>query len=195
MQVEADEKDSPDDSDWFTVVEIYDSISRLSDGEVARLVSAAKAFSRLCAVPAEDLLQEAYARALEGVRNCRRQTNIVAFLCGVMKSLTSQEIEARKSGFRPVSVMRNGESILPDVAADSVSPEQSAASAINDRTALAKIDALVAGDEQLQLLIEGIDDQMRGAELQELLGLNEKGLAALRRKLSLDFSYKPLAFG
>jgi hypothetical protein len=42
---------------------------------------------------------------------------------------------------------------------------------------------MVAGDEQLQLLIEGIYDNMRGAELQELLGVDEKGLAALRKKL------------
>ena len=42
---------------------------------------------------------------------------------------------------------------------------------------LAAIDAGAAGDEKLQLLIEGIYDEMRGAELQELLGVDEKGLA------------------
>jgi DNA-directed RNA polymerase specialized sigma24 family protein len=183
MQVEADEMGSADDGDRFTVVEMRDSIENLSDGDVARLVAGAKSFCRLCGVSADDLLQEAYTRALEGSRTCSRSTEVVAFLCGVMKSLASQEIEARKNGFRPVAVMRKGEPVLPDVAADSVSPEQSAVSAVDDRGALARIDELVADDEQLQFLLEGIDDEMRGAELQKLLETDEKGLAALRKKL------------
>jgi DNA-directed RNA polymerase specialized sigma24 family protein len=183
MDVEADQESPAHDGERFTVAEIHLAIETLSDGDVARLVSGAKVFSRLCRIPADDLLQEAYARALDGSRTCGRTEGLVGFLCGVMKSLASQETEARKSGFRPVDVLRNGEPILPDVAADSVSPEQSAASAIDDIETLAKIEALVAGDEQLQLLIEGICDNMRGSELQELLGVDKNGLAALRKKL------------
>jgi DNA-directed RNA polymerase specialized sigma24 family protein len=182
MDLEADEKGPTDDGDRFTVGEIHDSIDGLSDADVARLMSAANVFYRVCGIPAEDLLQEAYTRALEGSRTCGRSTNIVPFLCGVMKSLASQEIEARKNGFRPVTVMRDGQPVLPDVAADIVSPEQSAASAIDAGETLRRIDALVADDEQLQFLLEGIDDEMRGAELQDLLGTDEKGLAALRKK-------------
>jgi hypothetical protein len=40
------------------------------------------------------------------------------------------------------------------------------------------------GDEQLQFLIEGIYDQMRGAKLQELLGVDAKGLATVYKRLS-----------
>jgi DNA-directed RNA polymerase specialized sigma24 family protein len=177
-----DDKGLPDDGDRFTVAEMHNSIEALSDPDVAKLVAASRAFCRLCGIPPDDLLQEAYTRALEGRRTCHRGTGIVEFLCGVMKSLASQENEARKEGLRPVVVMRNGEPVLPDVAADMVSPEQAAASAIDDRGALAAIEGLVANDEPLQLLIEGIDDDMRGAELQDLLGTDEKGLAALRKK-------------
>ena len=182
MRDEGHDTGLPDDGDRFTVAEIHNSIEALSDPDFARLKSASRAFSRLCGIPADDLLQEAYTRALEGRRTCRRGTGTVEFLCGVMKSLASQENEARAEGLRPVVIMRNGESVLPDVAADSVSPEQAAASAIDGQGALAAIEGLVAGDEQLQLLIEGIDDDMRGAELQDLLGTDEKGLAALRKK-------------
>ncbi len=183
MQVEADQTSLTDDGDRFTVEEIRVAIDTLSDGDVARLVAAAKGFSRLCRIPAEDLLQEAYARAL-GSRTCDRAAGIVGFICGTMKSLASQENEARKSGFRPVDVLQNGEPVLPDVATDSVSPEQSAISAIDDVETLAEIESLVAGDEQLHLLIEGIYDNMRGSKLQELLGVDEKGLAALRKRLN-----------
>ena len=184
MQVEADQTSLTDDGDRFTVAEIHVAIGALSDGDVARLVAAAKGFSRLCRIPTEDLLQESYKRALDGSRTCDRATGIVGFLCGVMKSLASQENEARKNGFRPVDVLRNGEPVLPDVAADSVSPEQSAMSAIDDIETLAEIASLVSDDEKLQLLIEGIYDKMRGSELQELLGVDEKGLAALRKRLN-----------
>lgn len=183
MNVEADQIRLGDDGERFTVAEIHVAIDALSDGDVARLVSCAKTFSQLCRIPAEDLLQEAYARALVGARTCGRDTGIVGFLCGVMKSFASQEAVARKNGFRPVDVLRNGEPILPDVAADAVSPEQAAVSAIDDIETLAKIQTLVEGDEQLQLLIEGMYDNMRGADLQELLGVDEKGLAAVRKRL------------
>ena len=183
MNVEADQITLGDDGERFTVAEMHVAIEMLSDGDFARLVSGARTFSQLCRIPADDLLQEAYARALDGSRTCGRGTGIVGFLCGVMKSLASQESEARKNGFRSVDVLRNGEPILPEVAADSVSPEQSAASAIDDTETLAEIETLVEGDEQLQLLIEGIYDNMRGADLQELLGVDEKGLAAVRKRL------------
>ncbi len=93
----------------------------------------------------------------------------VPFICGVMKSLASEEIEARKGSRRPVTVLRNGEPILPDAPALTPTPEQSAMSAIDDRPVLAAIAAGAEGDEQLQFLIEEIYDQMRGAKLQELL--------------------------
>jgi len=49
---------------------------------------------------------------------------------------------------------------------------------------LRDITAGAEGDEQLQFLIEGIYDQMRGAKLQELLGVDAKGLATVYKRLS-----------
>ena len=168
--------------DRITVAEIHDSIATISEADMARLVAAAKGFSRLCGIEADDLLQEAFTRVLEGRRTCERGIALVRFLCGVMKSLASQENQARKDGFRPTVVMRKGEPVLPDVPADDPSPERSAISAIDDRPRLADIEAAAEGDEQVQLLMEAIYDEMRGAELQELLGVDEKGLAAVRKR-------------
>lgn len=100
-----------------------------------------------------------------------------------MKSFVSQESEARKAGFRPKVLVREGQPVLPEVAANDPSPERAAISAIDDRPLLAEIDAAAAGDEQVQLLIEGIYDGMRGDTLQELLGVDETGLATVRRRL------------
>jgi DNA-directed RNA polymerase specialized sigma24 family protein len=166
-----------------TVAEIHDSIATMSEADAARLVAAAQAFSRLCGLDPEELLQEAMTRALEGTRTCERGTSLVPFICGVMKSFVSQENEARKAGFRPKVLVRDGQPVLPDVPANDPSPEQSAISAVDDRPLLAEIEAAAAGDEQIQLLIEGIYDGMRGEKLQGLLGIDEKGLATVRRRL------------
>jgi DNA-directed RNA polymerase specialized sigma24 family protein len=177
MQVEGDETEPPsEDGDRLSVAEIRGSIDALSDMDTARLMAAAQGFSRLCGIDAEDLLQEALTRALEGRRTCGRETALVPFICGIMKSFASQENEARKEGFRPTVVLRDGEPIVPEVPADDPSPERAAISAIDGRPVLAEIEAAAAGDEKLQLLIEGIYDGMRGAELQGLLGVDEKGL-------------------
>ena len=169
--------------DRVTVAEIHDSIATMSEADTARLVAAAQAFSRLCGLDPEELLQEALTRALEGTRTCERGTSFVSFICGVMKSFVSQENEARKAGFRPKVLLRDGQPVLPDVPANAPSPEQSAISAVDDRPLLAEIEAAAVGDEQVQLLIEGIYDGMRGEKLQELLGVDEKGLATVRRRL------------
>ena len=183
MQVEGDETEPPDDGDRLTAAEVHALIEAVSDADMARLVSAAKGFSSLCGIGWKDLLQEAFTRALEGRRTCERGTDLVPFICGVMKSFVSQENEARKDGFRPVVLTRDGEPILPDVPTTVPSPERATMYAIDGRAVLAKIQAAAAGDEQLQLLIEGLCDGMRGAELQELLGVDEKGLAAVRKRL------------
>ena len=180
---EGDQAEIPD-GDRVPVAEIRDSVDSLTKPDLARLDLAAQGFSSLCSLDPEDLLQEALTRALEGRRTCKRGTPFVPFICGVMKSLASEEIEARKDGRRPVTVLRNAEPILPDAPALTPTPEQSAISAIDDRPVLAAIVAGAEGDEQLQFLIEGIDDQMRGAKLQELLEVDAKGLATVYKRLS-----------
>lgn len=180
---EGDEAEIPD-GDRIPVTEIRDSLDSLTKADLARLDLAARGFSSLCGLDADDLLHEALSRALEGRRTCKRGTPIIPFICGVMESLASQEIEARKSGNRPVTLLRNGEPVLPDAPALTPTPEQSAISAIDDRPVLAAIAAGAEGDEQLQLLIEGIYDGMRGVNLQELLGVDAKGLATLYKRLS-----------
>src|SRR6185437_1452010 len=128
MQVEGQGTEPPDDSDRLTVAEMHDSIAALSDERTGRLVEYAQVCSGLCGLPWEQLLQEAITRALEGTRTCKRGTELVSFICGVMKSFVSQENDARKAGFRPTVVIRNGEPVLPDAPADDASPERSAVS-------------------------------------------------------------------
>jgi DNA-directed RNA polymerase specialized sigma24 family protein len=182
MRAGGDERGVPS-GDRLTVAGIHDSVDAITEADLARLEMAARGFSRTCGIDADDLLQEALTRALEGDRTCGRGTPFIPFLCGVMQSLASEEYEARKEGRRPVTVLRKGEPVLPDAPTLEPSPEQSAGSTIDDRPTLAAIEAGAAGDEQLQLLMEGIYDGMRGAELEQLLSVDTKGLAAVRKRL------------
>jgi len=136
MQIQPDRSASDGAGPRYTVDEVRSAIAMLSDADLARLQQAAKVFSGISGIMEDDLIQESYTRALEGRRTCDRSVGIIAFLCGVMKSIASQESEARKAGMRPVTVVRNGEVVLPDGKADAVSPEEAAAAAIDDRPLL-----------------------------------------------------------
>jgi hypothetical protein len=65
-----------------------------------------------------------------------------------------------------------------------LSPEDLAASAIDDRPRLRRVSEAIKGDEKLELLLEGILDNWRGADLRDLLDVDDRGLAALRKRLS-----------
>ncbi len=168
----------------LTVDEIRAGIVAMSAADLARLTRAGQVFSAICGISGEDLVQEACVRALEGRRTCDRDVGIVPFLCGVMKSIASQETEARKKGFRPVTVLRDGQPVLPEVGHEGVSPEDEAIAAIDDRPRLLRIAKIVEGDEKLEFLVEGLLEGWRGSALCEFLGVDERGLAALRRRLS-----------
>lgn len=75
----------PGDGDRIPVAEMHDSIDAISDADMGRLVEAARGFSHLCGIPANDLLNDAFKRALEGSRTCERGEPPVSFLCGVMR--------------------------------------------------------------------------------------------------------------
>lgn len=168
--------------DLLSVDEARVRLDSLSNDEANKLIQISKWFANRCEVPAEDLRQEAIVRVLSGSRQCRRGADFVRFLAGVMRSLVSAESEAKKAGVRPVLVVldsKNGH----DVADDALSPEHWVASRMDDGQTLAEIDRIIADDEQLQLLVEGLADNMIGADLEVLLGVDVKGLAAARKRL------------
>jgi len=180
--------DEGDDADRYTPEEIKSALAELSKADMGRLLDMSEYLAKRCRLSGDDLLQEACCRALEGRRRCGRRTSIVGFLWGVMRSLASEEIEAIKGNRRPVlasELVRDGDRDAgPDVLTDEVAPGDVAmVSRIHDNAVLEKIEALVGGDEQLAMLLEGLKDNLRGEALQELLGTDVKGLAALRKRL------------
>lgn len=180
--------DEGDTADRYSPDEINVALAGLSQAEMGRLIEMSAVLAKRCRLSGDDLLHEAFCRALEGRRRCGRGTSIVGFLWGVMRSLASEEIEAIKGDRRPVLVSEFAKDGDRDAGADvltvNVAPGDGAmVSRIHDNVVLEKIEALVSGDEQLAMLVEGLKDNLRGEALQDLLGVDVKGLAALRKRL------------
>lgn len=186
-------KDSPDEGqndDCYTLDELSSEFASMSKAHVARLTVIAKLFAKRCSIPHHDLLQEAYCRALAGTRTCNRRVSIIGFLGGVMRSLASEDYVAKREGRKERPVEQIPDHALTAWHQEAVSPEQAAISRLTDVPVLAEIDKMIEGDEQLQLLVEGIGDGMRGEELQDLLGVDVKGLAAARKRLKRALNAK-----
>lgn len=180
--------DEVDDESRLSPEEFKSALGELSKSDMGRLIQMSEYLAKRCRLSGEDLLHEAFCRALEGRRRCGRGTAIVPFLWGVMRSLASEEIESIKANRRPVlasELVRDGDR---DGGADALSGEtanneDALLSRIDDGVLLEKIEALVSGDDQLAILVEGLKDGMRGEALQDLLGVDVKGLATLRKRL------------
>jgi DNA-directed RNA polymerase specialized sigma24 family protein len=154
---------------------------------MGRLIGMSRYLVKGCRLSSDDLLQEAICRVIEGRRRCNRGTPIVSFMWGVMRSLASEEIEAIKGLRRPILASELAKDFGQDVDVGSLvldtRTEDAMASSIDDRVLLQNIEAKISGDEQLEMLVEGLKDNLRGEDLQELLGVDVKGLAALRKRL------------
>ena len=175
-------------ADRYTPDEIKAALAGLSKAEMGRLIEMSEVLAKRCRLSGDDLLHEAFCRALEGRRRCDRGTSIVGFLWGVMRSLASEEVEAIKGNRRPVLVSELVKDGDRDAGQDVLSigarlADDAMVSRIHDSAVLEKIEALVKGDDQLAMLVEGLKDNLRGEALQELLGVDVKGLAALRKRL------------
>lgn len=161
-------------------------IATLSKADHLRLQQAATALGRVKGIHPGDLLQEAFFRALSGVRRQNPEVGIVPFLMGVMKSIASSELKARSRHpeIRLHKQMGGGEHEVDqeiDLQDEKPTPEQQV---ISDR-AVANIKGKVLGlfeDDPVALtVLEGLMEEMEPREIQELAGLDEKSYATIRR--------------
>lgn len=168
--------------DHLSTDEVRDALRAMSAAQAAKIETIARWFSGRCSVPAEDLRQEAFVRLLSGSRRVPRRADLGVIVSGTIRSLASEEINAIRAGRREVRPPPgSGDGVdLPNPAPD---PERLLGSSRDDARVLALIESLIADDEQLQMLVEGLCDRMRGGQLEELLNVDAKGLATIRKRL------------
>ncbi|OQW42406.1 MAG: hypothetical protein A4S12_00705 [Proteobacteria bacterium SG_bin5] len=171
------------EADHLTADEVRTLIRGFERSDYDKIEKIAKWFAPQCRMQPEDLSQEAFKRLLAGTRRLPRGADVLPIIAGVIKSIASQEVEAIRSGLREVTPAPDGADGR-EQADPAPSPERLVASARDDGAVLAAITRMIEDDEQLQLLVEGICDGMRGQELEQLIEVDTKGLAAVRKRLS-----------
>ena len=186
---------SDGDEARYSPEQVRDLLDELGEADFDAIEKASQWFGRRTGVEPEDLQQEALARAME-TRTCKVGTDMTRFICGIMKSLASEGPRAKKAARRkaeargekpqPVGIeiafVKDYESLGGDEG-DVLSPEAETLSRVIRTRKLERAMACISDDDDLLLLVEGIYDGMVGGALEELLGLETKGLAALRKKL------------
>jgi DNA-directed RNA polymerase specialized sigma24 family protein len=92
--------------------EIVAAIRGFTDAQWARLRMVAekyaRKYARLCALEAEELLQEAFCRALAEDRRCPSHVDPVKFLAEVIRSIADGEINKVENQIDVVPVMQPG---------------------------------------------------------------------------------------
>lgn len=161
--------------------EIVEAIRGLSAADWVRLKRVAALYARR-AISAQDLLQEAFARALDGSRACPVHVNVVRFLAEAMRSIADGERE--KAGRRPalVSIEGGGDAVealnCPDPAP---SVEDRIAQAEQDARMRTDLLALFEDDPAAKDIVEGTMEGMTAEELRELTGLDKTAYDSKRK--------------
>lgn len=170
----------------LSLPETSKAIEELSDADWIRLKRVAAWIYGKCGMSAEDLLQEAFTKALTGDRHCPRSVDIVRFLSEAMKSIASNNAKSY-SRHPEVSLQTPKMETGSDYQADLEDTKQPAAELVAiARMELANIQKAIpklfeSDSEAIQLLAMGIVDGMDVRELQEFSGLRGTEYNSARR--------------
>ena len=158
--------------------QIERAVSTLSDADLIRLRLAANYYSQP-AIAADDLLQEAICRSLEGRRRCPTNVDLVVFLSQTMRSIASEERQKDKR--LGVSVPTEAEDGGESAYAVSPAVEETAIGEEEAARIRGGIVSLFADDEKARDLVEGVMEEFTREELRELTDLDETAYETKRK--------------
>jgi DNA-directed RNA polymerase specialized sigma24 family protein len=160
-----------------TVGDVARAIARLSETDLLRL----KAIARLRArglpggVGWSDLLNEAFARALDGTRQPPAGLGTVAFLAGIMRSIANEHWRRLR---REAGLFASGDAEI-GAADPGPDPERSMAAV----QALAKLDRLFSGDLAASQILAGLATGLAAQGIRETYGLSEVEYDSARKRM------------
>lgn len=170
--------------------EMQQALATLSEAELLKLERVAQWLSSGRSIAADDLLQEAVCRALEGVRNCPKDVPVVVFLVNVMKSLVSAYHKAAMIDpielAAPVSTVDDDgdeKDALADVEDRAPSPEQQLMEDDAAEKMKAALHRLFEDDEEAELVLLDIFVGLTAEETRADLNLDETTYATIRRRI------------
>jgi DNA-directed RNA polymerase specialized sigma24 family protein len=166
------------DEEYLTVDEVISRLGELTKADLLRLKQIGGYLTR-SAQDAEDLRQEAFERALDGSRRCRREEDTVRFLAGAMQSIQHAK---RKAAAR---VKPHQEALEREPASVMASAPEEPLQALLDEEdefqfQMGKLQMF--GDDPIaRAVLEGILEGFRGSDLCDLVGVSPEELATKRR--------------
>jgi DNA-directed RNA polymerase specialized sigma24 family protein len=163
-----------------TQAEIAEIVDGLTAADWARLRKAAAYFSNSRPIEPDDLLQEAFRRALEGGRTCPTGVDFIRFMIQAMRSIAHGEMEkAREAAHVRLS------DDADDVGVTVSDPAPDAEECLTALQELHLIRVAIIGlfddDVEAQFIVEGLMDGIEGEELRALTGLSVTAFASRRR--------------
>lgn len=168
------------DATPLSAEQVFNAVNEFTDAHWHKIKAAAHFYSKRSGLDPEDLMQEACCRILRLSRKINGDKNAMWTVIGTMRSLASNEIEAREGGLRP-EVQSPDE--MDGYRSGDLGPEYLVFSRIDDGRTLAVILDDLSNDPALAALVEALADGLFGKRLEQQLNLNSSGLAALRTKL------------
>lgn len=165
--------------------EIAAAIRSITAADLARLKMVARKYAFGRPIEPDDLLQEAYVRALDS-RACPSHVDVVKFLAEAMRSIAHGEAEKVAHKVTLVAIANAGGSddeacAVPDDAGDAEARMIAAEQAERCIAVHAAIVALFDDDLIAQLVLEGMMEEMTAEEIRELTGLDKTGYDSKRK--------------
>jgi DNA-directed RNA polymerase specialized sigma24 family protein len=136
-----------------------------------------------------DLLPAAICQAICGSKKCPRETSFLAFLAMSMQNIAYRRRRRLRSQVPLRGDRLQGEpddDVGIDIKDDRPDPEESIIERQDEEPAtevLADLRALLATDDQAQLVLLGWDDGMKGKALRELVGVDQAELDYIIKRI------------
>jgi DNA-directed RNA polymerase specialized sigma24 family protein len=172
-----------------TCDEIATAIRAFTDAQWIRLRKASLYFAWAYGLSGEDLLQDAFCRALAGSRQCPTDIDVVKFLVEAMRSIANGESEKVENQIDIVPVVQPGVAVrgAQDIKDSTPSQEESMIAAETSEATRQAVLGLFPNDPQARDLADGILAGYEGEELRTLTDLDKTSYASKRRFMRRTF--------
>ena len=130
-----------------------------------------------------DLLQEAFARVLDGSRAIPRAVPTVAFLAGVMRSIKAEHWRRRRRATQQQPVLATEYQVVLPESEEACDPQPDPERWVIAAQELQTIGILFALDPVALQIIAGLGDGLTAEEIRRTLGLSKTDYDSARRRM------------
>ena len=130
-----------------------------------------------------DLLQEAFARVLDGSRAIAPDVPAVAFLAGVMRSIKAEHWRRRRRATGQQPVLASNYQVVAPGTTEACDPHPDPERWLIAAQQLEAIGALFARDPAALQIIAGLGDGLTAEEIRRTLGMSKTDYDSARRRM------------